>query len=50
MEALEFCCGVGGGDARRDMFETAVVAHEPIVGFDDELEFGVGVVREIVGG
>lgn len=49
MEALGLGCGVGGGDARRDIFDTAVVAHEPAVGFDDELEFGVGVVRGIVG-
>lgn len=31
------------------MFETAVVAHEPAAGFDDELEFGVGVVRDMAG-
>lgn len=48
IEELSIGCGVGGGDASRDTFETAVVAHEPAVGFD-ELELEIGVVRGIEG-
>lgn len=48
VEALSIGCGVGGGDASRDTFETAVVAHEPAVGFD-ALELKAGIVRDAGG-
>lgn len=46
VEALSIGCGVGGGDASFDTFETAVVAHDPAAGLD-ELELEIGVVRDV---
>ena len=48
IEAFDIGCGVGGGDASRDTFETAVVAHEPVAGFG-ALKWEIGDVRDMDG-
>lgn len=48
IEAFSTGCGVGGGDASRDTFETAVVAHEPAAELG-ALELDIGVVRDMDG-